>query len=703
VNQAQHRRGCRQAGDKRQPLRDAHRLQAPHSAEQPPITPLMPAMRPVSKPPNKAEPDRGGAFREAGRCFADAAAALPKLRYVRDLVTLSVRPMPGAKLPPVQQSANPLKSAASSLEVPPGTGHPSPTPQRGKLGLDLAPRAKPTPRCGSASLRPRTAMASSGANGAVLLCSCKPAGIMNPPLAAEAMPLGTGEAPDNADLDQTISWLIEQGNLAFAHLRVPDNGIGAPWDTEHGRATAAASISQLADARNPPSSFASEQTHGDLPAAKRRRLLAPGQTSFPSKPGGAGAMAAAENPPGAGLELHRKPHAAMGSNTVNLNERVRLPGETPDSFGVTTVECRHFAVAFARHAGDKGDLVKGFATRSGITQAFTGRLALVDNEFNRLLRETPASSKHLVSGERFGTYLCAVAEALEQAGPSGGPASVNTLLSTADHVMALEVQRQTRQGQPCYAVKVYDPNATANYMEVEVRTPQELANLRFEDLLIRPELAKTYAPAGGAVTLAAICLDPRLTPGLAPLQGVASGNKPQLPGANEMLLAVSMGMPDEVRAMGRAFKAHGAALNATELLACLDAKDEEQTPALFLAMQDGHTGAIEAFGEALKSLPGLSAAQIVHLLAAEDADGASGLGAALASNRLDSAKAVCALFSKLNVDPKDALQILSPLAFRPGLSGEAALFLKQAIDEQSRRLPAAASQMPPTSPASSAE
>ncbi len=511
------------------------------------------------------------------------------------------------------------------------------------------------------------------ADGAVLLRSRNtnqhPGATPAPP-AHQPMPLPGGETSDQTAVDQMVTWLIEQGDRTFAPLRMPE--------------------------RDAPD---------DLQAAKRRRLLAPGEASLSFQPGGTAAFAAAGNPPAASLELRRQPHTAKGNNTVNLNERVTLPGETPDSYGGTTIECRHLAVAFATHAGRKSDLVDHFATRGDLTKAFTGRLASLDSEFNRLVRETPPSNKHLVRGEQFGTYLSAVAGALEQAGATGGPNRADTLLSTADHVMALEVQRKTRQGQPYYAVKVYDPNATANYIEVEAQTPQELSNLRFEDLLIRRDLAKTYAPPGSALTLAAIGLEPRLNLNLAPLQAVAPSHQPHLPDANEILLALSMGMPDQMRAMGQKLKAQGAALSPAELFKRLEAKDEEETPALFLAMQDGHTGAINAFGEVLKSLRSLSGAEKAQLLAAKDADGQSALQAALAYNKIDSAKAGCALFAMLDVDPRHALGILQSLALDPRLSDEAAAFLKQAINDQNQRLAMANAPIhgQPGSPVSAAE
>lgn len=182
------------------------------------------------------------------------------------------------------------------------------------------------------------------------------------------------------------------------------------------------------------------------------------------------------------------PHLSKsGLPEVRLNCEVQVaPSAHTPSWQKEVVRCRHLALAFAQHAGKKSELTSAF-TKVGIWSKFDGRLSAADDAFNKVLREAPEGCKHVVSSDQFGSYLTALAKTLEHV-PDGPdrPKEANCLLLTANHAMALHLQRKSKAGVNYLAVKLYDPNDTAAYKRVTRLTPESLGSLDLNAMMIRP-------------------------------------------------------------------------------------------------------------------------------------------------------------------------------------------------------------------------
>jgi hypothetical protein len=375
-------------------------------------------------------------------------------------------------------------------------------------------------------------------------------------------------------------------------------------------------------------------TQPNAPVGQRNTHIAPEPTPNAQQYQGGTARAADGRSPAARrpLNLAAGGHALKpiplvskkSSRAVDLNGRVPLHGEPPDSLGFTTPVCVHFAIAFAKHEGKKRELLNQFSSRKGIREVFNGRLAQVDRDYTNAIVQASEHSKHLVHESQLGQYLSGVASALDQAHAEGkNTSSANCLLMTPDHTMAVHVERKTKGGQTYYAVKVLDPNNTNNYKRPTFAHPSDLAHLQLKDLLIQPDAIRSaYAPTGETLMLSAVCLESGLKPRLSPLQCTPEQSQ-KMPSTTEMHLAISRGVHSAMLDMAQALNGNRA-LSAQNLFTRLQAKSRDGFTGLSMAMQYGNPQTVKAFGALVRSSR-LSDAQKMELLAAKNPIGNHGL------------------------------------------------------------------------------
>ena len=310
--------------------------------------------------------------------------------------------------------------------------------------------------------------------------------------------------------------------------------------------------------------------------------------------------------------------SSLGFENLNLNLQVSVLGEHEDaSASEQTVACRHFAAAFAQHAGKKQGLFKTFGAQESIRTHFNGNLRQIDLDLYEIYRSAPAGSKHLVLDKQLGHYLSALARALPA--PALNQASeCNCLLVTLDHMMALHVQRKCKEGVDYFSAKLYDPNATAACKRVEARTALAFANISLEELMVVPAARSSYglSPDRG-LRMMAICLEGHL-----PLD---TGRRTLDPTDVNMHFAIRFGSTDDMDAICLALDAKKNSLGSDALFKILRACGiEGGAPGMYFALQDGVLSTVHAFAHVVRK-SGLSDGQKFELLAAKNAESAPGL------------------------------------------------------------------------------
>ncbi len=238
-----------------------------------------------------------------------------------------------------------------------------------------------------------------------------------------------------------------------------------------------------------------------------------------------------------------------GFPEVALNCRVSVDsmGTDPNAESLTdpSIVCRHLALLFAKHGGKKRELMHAFSNYAGLKSQFEGSLKPLEAEFNRLMKDTPQSNRHVVSDDRFGFYLEALANALQGATEkTENRSSVNCLLLTGNHAMALHVEKKNKNQRDYFSVKLYDPNTTANFLRVERAMPEDLRSLKIKDLFLNPQCINDYNDSKGdtqSLSTMAFSLDPLVKP--------IFDRKPTMPTPANMFLALSYGSLDDFNEM----------------------------------------------------------------------------------------------------------------------------------------------------------
>jgi ankyrin repeat protein len=351
---------------------------------------------------------------------------------------------------------------------------------------------------------------------------------------------------------------------------------------------------------------------------------------------------------------------SKGDSTVNLNGLVDLPNEIPDSANNTTVWCRHLTTLFVLQQGKKRLLVEQLRTREGIEATFKGKLASVNAVYASMLRAAAQHSKHLVNEQQFGTYVGAVAQALATKAPSGSPANANVFLLSAEHVMALHVERKTKDGQTSYNAKVFDPNWHGNYRRdpINVPTPQALAHLQFKDFLIEPEFAAAYAPSNAPLTLSAVCVEDTLNLHLPQLHFCPLDQQNNIPTASHLYLVLRSGMHEGLAAMAQSLTEHAAQLPEGKLLELLAAKSSDGMPGLHMAIINGHVQTLQCFADMLGKLA-IPMEDRISLMAAKNDKGVPGLYMAMANGEAQTLQCLADMLEELAIPMADQVKLLA--------------------------------------------
>jgi hypothetical protein len=329
----------------------------------------------------------------------------------------------------------------------------------------------------------------------------------------------------------------------------------------------------------------------------------------------------------------------------NLNDKVVFKSV----FGDKAVVCRHLAAEYVLEP-KKRDVLTAFGTVDGIRQYFSRRLNDIEAPINKLVKNVPADSKHLILGTEMSHYLARLAEELDK---SDQPARANVLLLSPEHAMGIHLQSKQRKpgheeaGARYFALSFYDPNRTGNHRRMEFAKPEDLHQLikkwpkpeyvgicqdvRFETppnsrsstlslaglaLVILSDVEREFATTKAQV-------DGMTAEQLRDLVAYRHGST-QLPLIH---LAMTSESPGSVTSTLELFEAISRKLNLdqTAIVSMLEARSPSGQSALAGAMENNRPGLVSAFCDSLARFD-LHANSIVELLEArENVNAAPGL------------------------------------------------------------------------------
>ena len=370
---------------------------------------------------------------------------------------------------------------------------------------------------------------------------------------------------------------------------------------------------------------------GALPLRKRKVLLAPavGPSGHAPIPGGA-------------LRGHvyfRAPEWKEGDGrsrdeAYDAQEAIDLNCAVLFKDSADMIECRHLALAVGQARSDYLQQKKSgapvgrfsyaaFASAETLQAAASSQLEAL---FSALLEHPP--SHHLLRLDKWGDFLHDQFKGLKPGEHR------HALLTSICHAMLLELQVKQKEGAPSYrVVTFYDPNQTATHQRV-VLDDATTRTSRLSDFLPEDELANYFPAADSQRVARVIDLTPDLlrTPASA-LEVLAKGDTKRAPlqvshaadrcSVAELQLRVmydlAEGLSDRLARSLKDCKASAA-------FTLLQALDDKESPALYLALARGQLHLVQALvANILDPTVDLSGAQRLELLLARDKSGDPGL------------------------------------------------------------------------------
>ncbi len=200
---------------------------------------------------------------------------------------------------------------------------------------------------------------------------------------------------------------------------------------------------------------------------------------------------------------------------------------------------------------------------------------------------------------------------------------------------------------------------SGNHVRVEAASAQALGKLKFKGLVA---LADTYIGHLHNPKLVAVAQEFIIDK---PVNGFSTELD-----AHGLSLALSVGMPDNIEALGAALVRHKGQYSVDSLRELLAAKDQSGVPALCLGMRRPETGAIKAYGQLLtlaKDSLGLPPGEVVALLGAQT-EGHPALALSMRRDWPDAIKSFAGVLQSLSLPRDDVLALLSPRMPSGGLA-----------------------------------
>ena len=241
------------------------------------------------------------------------------------------------------------------------------------------------------------------------------------------------------------------------------------------------------------------------------------------------------------------------------------------------------------------------------------------------------------------------------------------LLESTTHAMSVGLKIKEKDGKTLYVAELFDPNHTTSHVRVASDHLHTFKTLTLKSFIDTEDLYKGCYPEPDELSMMFVRPSSQEEQVIAnPASGAAenrtltSSIEDKKISATVLFYMLSNGFAGNLRRLKKEIANH----LEEKQIQLLAAKNAEGVPGLLMALYDGHTDAIRAFGELLKLVPQERRAE---LLAAKDAKGIPGLWEALKKGHANSIKAFGELLEL--VSPKERANLLATQRTSDGLSG----------------------------------
>ena len=304
------------------------------------------------------------------------------------------------------------------------------------------------------------------------------------------------------------------------------------------------------------------------------------------------------------------------------------------------IECRHL-VEYRQSVQERRPQIKFDDAQFARKQAIAANVSFdTEAKHNHLIAH--AKEARLFHNRDFGKVLVQQLAAMA----AGDEASRLILLISTDHAMSVGLKRKEKDGKPYYVAELFDPNLTTSHVRIASDSLSTLETLTLENLIDGADLYQDYYPEPDGLSMMFVrpplqeeqAIEEQAMTGMA--QGavenrtLTSSIEDKDINATALFYILKDGFAGDLRRL----KGEIASRPEKERIALLAAKNANGYPGLYVALQNGHADAIEAFGELLLLVP---EEQRAALLAAKDANGnrEPGLYMALQNGHADAIEA----------------------------------------------------------------
>ena len=260
-------------------------------------------------------------------------------------------------------------------------------------------------------------------------------------------------------------------------------------------------------------------------------------------------------------------------------------------------------------------------------------------------------TRHLINADKLGEYLGLLGQQLNA--PSA-PREANVLLSSHTHLMALHIERKARKpheadaGAHYFAVKLYEPNETANHVRVEAAEPEDLN---------RFTLADFHHVAGwnefGSPDLVAVCIE-------IPLRLDAARLASNL-GRDSFALAAMYDMPEIIDALSAKLETAADKTQWADLLRHIARRTSSSPPALHTLMNDDRNlNVVAAMLRLFQVAAQTFGSEVMEsLMAARSSSGVHALTQAAVFGKSAHVLAFGQAVARLDLSPADTVKLLA--------------------------------------------
>lgn len=230
-----------------------------------------------------------------------------------------------------------------------------------------------------------------------------------------------------------------------------------------------------------------------------------------------------------------------------------------------------------------------------------------------------AAETHLIDNAKFGQFLVKQLAVMEKE----NKLTRMMLIESTNHTINLTLKIKEEDGKKFYVVNFCDPNQTTENTRSMVRYLQPLKRRTIRTYIAHERLACRYYPEAKGVSMIFV----------RPEQNTQSGTStPPISRANRTLASpidpkdidatvvwhlMRSGFDGNLKQLHEHFKT----LSDSERIALLSGKYCEGSPALFMAMQEGHAEAVREYGKLLASIKNISEDDLIELITAKREDG----------------------------------------------------------------------------------